>query len=102
MSAWQLTPEAENDLFAIWSYIAKDSADAANDVEHSIYLACDLLLEAPLAGRNRPDLTPLPLRFWLVQPHKTYFIVYDPIRQPLQIVRIVHAARDLPSTLRQR
>ncbi len=34
MSAWLLTPEAENDLFDIWSYIAKHSADAANDVEH--------------------------------------------------------------------
>ncbi|MFZ1974908.1 MAG: type II toxin-antitoxin system RelE/ParE family toxin [Candidatus Acidiferrales bacterium] len=102
MSAWKLTPEAENDLFDIWSYIARDNLDAANDVENSIYLACNLISESPLAGRTRADLTLLPVRFWLVQPHKIYFIVYDPIKEPLQILRIVHAARDLPQTLRQR
>jgi hypothetical protein len=36
MSRWQLTPEAENDLFEIWAYVARDNRDAANDVEEAI------------------------------------------------------------------
>lgn len=100
MSGWQLAPEAEDDLFEIWSYVARDDLDAANEVEEAIYLACDLLSGSPLIGRTRTDLTALPLLFWLVQPHKTYFVVYDPGEKPLKIVRIVHAARHLPSTLR--
>ena len=100
MTGWKLTPEAEDDLFEIWAYVARDNRDAANEVEEAIYLACDLLSESPLAGRTRTDLTALPLLFWLVQPHKTYFVVYDPDEEPLKIVRIVHTARHLPSTLR--
>ncbi len=70
MNGWQLTPEAVEDLFDIWAYVARDNPDAANHVEQAIYLACDLLAESPLAGRTRGDLTPLPLRFWLVLPTK--------------------------------
>jgi plasmid stabilization system protein ParE len=100
MNRWQLTPEAVEDLFDIWAYVARDNPDAANHVEQAIYLACDLLAESPLAGRTRGDLTPLPLRFWLVLPHKNYLIVYDPNEEPLRIIRVVHAARDLPAILR--
>jgi plasmid stabilization system protein ParE len=49
MSRWQLTPEAEDDIFDIWSYVARDNSTAASDVEQAIYLACDLLSESPLA-----------------------------------------------------
>jgi len=28
-----------------------------------------------------------------------YLIVYDPDKRPLQIIRILHGARDLPSVL---
>lgn len=78
MSSYQLTPQAVEDLFEIWAYIAGDDIEAANQVEAAIYEACALLADAPLAGRFREDLTDLPLRFWLVQPYRNYWIVYDP------------------------
>lgn len=68
MSSYQLTPQAVEDLFEIWAYIAGDDIEAANRVEAAIYEACALLADTPLAGRFRKDLTNLPLRFWLVQP----------------------------------
>lgn len=40
MSRYWLTPKAEADLFAIWSYIAADNTDAADRVETVIYEAC--------------------------------------------------------------
>ncbi|MBZ5540086.1 MAG: type II toxin-antitoxin system RelE/ParE family toxin [Acidobacteriia bacterium] len=100
MSACQFTPQAAEDLFDIWSYIAEDSADAAGRVEEAIYSACAFLAEIPLAGHARTDLTALPLRFWLVQPYRSYWIVYDPETKPLQIIRILHGARNIPSLLK--
>ncbi|MGA7289244.1 MAG: hypothetical protein WBX02_14175 [Terriglobales bacterium] len=46
-----------------------------------------LLADSPFAGRVRKDLTPLPVRFWVVHPYSKYLIVYDPEKKPLQIVR---------------
>jgi len=100
MSSYQFTPQAVDDLFEIWSYIAGDDLEAANRVEEVIQAACGFLAESPLAGRIREDLTALPLRFWLVQPYRNYWIVYNPEKKPLQIIRIIHAARDLPRLLR--
>jgi antitoxin ParD1/3/4/toxin ParE1/3/4 len=99
MSGYQFTPQAIDDLFEIWSYIAADSPDAANRVEEAIYSACDFLAGAPLAGRVREDLTAQPVRFWLVQPFRNCWVVYDPESQPMQIVRIIHSARNVVALL---
>jgi plasmid stabilization system protein ParE len=74
--------------------------EAANRVEEAIHAGCALLTEAPLAGRVREDLTVLPLRFWLVQPYRNCWIVYDPATKPLQVMRILHAARNIPVILK--
>ena len=75
MSRYQFTPQAADDLFEIWSYIARDSVEAANRVQEAIYKACDLLAEGPLRGHPRKDLTKHPLRFWTVQPYPNHIIV---------------------------
>ena len=100
MSGWQLTPRARRDLFEIWDYIAEDDSKAANRLEQAVYESCDLLSKTPLAGFVRENLTSLPVRFWVVQPHSNYLIVYDPAAKPVQVIRIIHAARDLRSELR--
>jgi plasmid stabilization system protein ParE len=99
MSQYRFTPEASDDLLEIWSYIAKDSVAAANEVEEAIYSACAFLAETPLAGRVREDLTALPLRFWLVQPYRNCWIVYNPETRPLQVIRILHTARKTATLL---
>ncbi len=50
MSRYQLTPQAVDDLFEIWSYIARDSVEAGNRVEDAVYKACAFLAEGPLRG----------------------------------------------------
>jgi plasmid stabilization system protein ParE len=100
MTHYQLTPQALDDLFDIWSYIAQDSPAAADRVEEAIYLACERLAESPMIGTIRKDLTALPVRFWLVTPYSNYFIVYDPESKPLQVIRLLHRARNIPSLLR--
>lgn len=100
MRQWEFTPRAKHDLFEIWDYIAQNNLEAANGVAHAISLACDLLFHSPLAGKVRKELAPSPLRFWLVHPYVNYCVVYNPEAKPLQIIRIIHGARDLPSSLR--
>ncbi len=99
MSKYQFTPQAADDLVEIWTFIAGDNPQAADRVEAAIFQACDLLADSPLAGRIRADLTSLPVRFWVVYPYSNYLIVYDPERKPLQVIRILHGARDLPALL---
>ncbi|HET6218489.1 MAG TPA: type II toxin-antitoxin system RelE/ParE family toxin [Acidobacteriaceae bacterium] len=99
MSLYLLTPQAEEDLFDIWSYIAQDSLDAANRVETEIYGACAFLASTPQAGHVRLDLTNLTVRFWTLPHFSHYVIVYDPASHPLRIIRILHGARDIPRRL---
>lgn len=99
MEKYQLTPEAVSDLFEIWNFISQDNPEAADRVEQAVFRACDLLADSPLAGHVRKDLTTAPVRFWVVHPYSKYLIVYDPGKKPLQIIRILHGARDLPSVL---
>jgi plasmid stabilization system protein ParE len=100
MNGFRFTPQATDDLLDIWAFIARDNPEAADRVEAAVFSACDLLADSPFAGRMRKDVTPLPLRFWVVHPYSNYLIVYDPEKKPLQIIRILHGARDLPSVLK--
>ena len=100
MSSYRFTPEAADDLLDIWSFIARDNPRAADRVETAVFQACDMLAGSPLAGQVRKDLTSLPLRFWVMHPYPNYLIVYDPETKPVQIIRIVHGARDLPVVLK--
>lgn len=95
MSSYLLTPQAEDDLFAVWSYIAQDKVEAADRVEAEIYAACGFLSSAPEAGHIRQDLTDLPVCFWTVPRFPNYVIVYDPASDPLRIIRILHGALDI-------
>jgi antitoxin ParD1/3/4 len=99
MTRYRLTPQAFDDLFEIWSYIARDNPEAADQVEDAIYLACEQLAGSPLIGTVRKDLTALPVRFWLLTSYSNYFIVYDPEAKPLRIIRILHRARNIASLL---
>lgn len=81
MSRYQFTPQAVDDLFEIWTYIAGDNLEAANRVEDAVYKACHFLAEGPLRGQTREDLMKFPLRFWTVQSFPNYIIVYDPATQ---------------------
>jgi len=97
MSKYPFTPQAVADLFEIWTFIAQDNPTAADRVEEAVYRAGNFLADSPLVERMRKDLTPLPVRFWVVQPYLNYIIVYNPEKEPLQIIRILHSARDLRS-----
>jgi antitoxin ParD1/3/4/toxin ParE1/3/4 len=95
-----LSPEAVDDLIAIWNHIKQQSSfEMADRVESVIRGRIAFLAENPGAGHWRRDLTEIPVRFF---PVYSYLIVYRPESQPLQIVAILHGRRDVGTVLNQR
>jgi plasmid stabilization system protein ParE len=102
MSGYALTPLAQADVFAIWSYIADDSEDAANRVEQAIYEACAFVADGPIRGHSRPDLTARSLGFWTLARYPNYSVVYRPETAPLQVVAVLHGKRNMRRILKHR
>jgi plasmid stabilization system protein ParE len=99
---FQFTPQATEDLDAIWWFIAEHSQDAASLVELEIVATCRRLAKHPLMGTKRQDITPLPVRFWTVSKFPNYVIVYRPETFPLQVIAVLHGKRDLKEILEGR
>lgn len=91
------SPEARLDLLEIWEHIAQDNLDAADRVEQEIKQAVSMLARNPELGHLRRDLTSKPVRFW---PIYSCLIIYDPVTQPLEIVRILSGYRDVAALLK--
>jgi len=96
MSDFKLAPQAFRDIDELWDFIAEDNLDAADRVRDEIFAACEKLAEMPGMGHLREDLADEPLLFWRVY---SYLIVYRPDPQPLEIVRVLHGARDVERLL---
>jgi plasmid stabilization system protein ParE len=94
--AFLLTPRAALDVNDAWNYIAEDNIEAADRVLDALYNAMIKLAKNPGIGHWREDLTDKRHRFFLVY---SYLIVYREETKPLQIVRVLHAGRDVQSIL---
>lgn len=91
-----LEPAAEEDLLAIWEYIAADSPAAADRVLDRIAATIGRLGEMPSMGHQRPDITSLPLRFFS---SGGVTIIYRCDSDPIRIIRISGKGRDLSSLI---
>lgn len=98
MKQFVFTRSAEADLFGIWAYIAENYPEAAEKIEGEILACCRKLASHRELGHKRADLTSRPVLFYTVR--ATYLIVFDPDSEPLEILRILHGARDTASELR--
>ena len=97
MKGYQLTPRANTGLDQIWTYVAERSGnDAADWLEEAFHAAMQKLAEMPGTGHLREDLADEPLRFYNI---KGYLIVYRPDTQPLQVIHVIHGARDIRAIL---
>jgi antitoxin ParD1/3/4 len=91
-----LTPRAAQDVNDVWNYIADDNIEAADRVLDALYKAMLKLAKNPAIGHWREDLTDKRHRFFLVYSH---LIIYRHETKPLQIIRVLHAGRDVESIL---
>jgi len=99
---FQLTPQATEDLDAIWWFIEEDSGQAADQVESEIIATCHRLAGYPFMGHKRRDITALPVLFWTIPKYLNYIIVYRPQSKPLQVIAILHGNQDLKEILKDR
>ncbi len=96
MSEFVLSPVANRDLDEIWEYIAEDSIAAADRWLAKLEKAINMLAEMPGIGHTRTDLTDKPVLFY---PVGRYLIIYRANRQPIEVVRVLSAYRDVSRLL---
>ena len=85
------TPTARNDYSAIWDHVAEDNPDAADVLLRALDSALNMLSDHPHAGQRRSDLRPRLRSF----PVGRYLVFYRPIRGGIELVRVLHGARDV-------
>jgi toxin ParE1/3/4 len=87
----RISRPARRDLDEIWFFIAQDSLDAADGFVNHLVDKFSLLASFPQAGRSREDLAPQ-LRSL---PVKNYLVLYRLLKGYIEIVRVIHTARDV-------
>ena len=92
MNQYRVAAAARSDLDDIWFYIAQDNVEAADKFIRFIVAKFPKLAAWPEIGRQREELSPR-LRSLVVGQH---VIFYRPMENGIEIVRVLHGARDLP------
>jgi toxin ParE1/3/4 len=87
------TPAAEVDLCDVWQHIADDSPTIADQFLDLLNAKCNLLAKYPELGEGHPELGARIRCFPVV----SYVIVYRPIEDGIELVRVLHGGRDFES-----
>lgn len=82
-------PGAESDLDEIWWYIAEDNPNAATKFLRRIDEVCKTLANFPGIG--------VEYKRYRMHSVKEYRIFYTPLEDGVEIVRVLHSARDIES-----
>lgn len=88
-------PLAAADILDIWDHIAEDSLDQADRWVDRLDEKFRLLATQPLIGRAREDLAVDLLSF----PFGRYVIFYTPVHDGIDVVRVLHSARDIDAAI---
>lgn len=87
-----LTPEAKDDLKEIFLDIAEDSPNTAQRLRLEFYEGLQALGRSPGTGHYHEELLNRKYRFWNFY---SYVVAYDWEAKPIQVISVVHAAREL-------
>lgn len=93
MAVIRLRPRAAADLEETGDYIASDNPAAAAQLISDVVQCCELLAQSPLLGRDRGALRPDIRSF----PVGRYIVFYRPVADGIEVIRILHGARDIQS-----
>lgn len=93
--------EAETDLTEQAVFIGKENAEAAERFLREARQAFALLAEMPHLGRIHESATPHTdgVRCWHIHGFEHHLIFYAPREESIEIVRVLHAKRDLEEKL---
>lgn len=84
-------PLAAADVLDIWDYIAEDSIEQADRWVDKLDEKFKLIATQPLMGRSRAELAANVRSF----PFGRYVIFYEPVEGGIDVVRVLHSARDI-------
>ena len=92
-----IRPGATHDLRELAAHIELDSEGAAKRFEEAAAVVFAELLEMPELGASREWLSHrLPgLRMWPIPRFPNHLVFYRPTAAGIEIVRVLHAARDI-------
>ena len=97
-----IKPRADKDLGDIAEYIAADSLDHAIRFLFAARQTMEFLTTSPRAGAEYELASGRRLkglRKWGVRGFRNYLILYRVGNETIEIVRVVHGARDIPTLL---
>jgi toxin ParE1/3/4 len=97
MPRLRITPRATLDLIEIWNYIADGSVEIADMFIDQLHEAMQNLCRHPGMGRQREELAPRIRSF----PFQRYIIFYRVDQKTLEVVRVIHGARDVENSFEQ-
>lgn len=85
-------PLAEKDLDGIWDYLEEHSSqELVTDFLRKLYAKLETLAQNPYIGRTRDELLPELRSF----PFKDYLIFYFPLKNGIEVVRVLYGRRDI-------
>jgi toxin ParE1/3/4 len=92
-----LDPGVEDELWAIWVFIAEDNPDAATRLVEAAYETFGLLAANPEIGRRREFRNPRlrNVRSFRVSGFDNYLIFYRVVSEGIQVLHVYHGARDV-------
>ena len=99
MPLFEVSVEAQADLFEIWRHIADDSVELADRIDTEFRELFASLGQMPHQGHTRKDLTKRPVLFF---PLYSFLVVYSPDIKPIRIMAILRGRRNLKRVLRER
>jgi toxin ParE1/3/4 len=89
----KLSEKAIADLDEIYSYIAEDDLASADRLADEFLEKFLMLAENPFSGRSRMELG-VGFRSF---PHRRYIVIYILFADGIEIIRVLHSARDVES-----
>ncbi|MDH6267125.1 toxin ParE1/3/4 [Rhizobium sp. SG_E_25_P2] len=93
---FRLRPQARRDIAAIMNYISRDNPAAALKWQDDLFVTFSLLGDFAQSGSARNEIRQ-GLRIF---PKGNYLIFYEQVATGVSIVRVLHAARNWPATMR--
>jgi toxin ParE1/3/4 len=91
--------EAATDLIKLFVFFGKHSISLADRFLEAAEDACLRLAEMPEIGNlcesNHPALRGL--RLWPIKRFRKYLILYRPLTDGIEVLRVLHGARDIES-----
>lgn len=91
MTRYSITPIAKQDLTEIYEYVASNNLEAAGKLIDRFTVQFEKLSKMPLTGKSRPELIP----DCRSVPVGRYIVFYRATSKDVQILRVLHGARNI-------